>query len=74
MSGTDRFRTLLTAPVQNLVKLVSYMRYNSYIHFVHKVTPCHEYLLTAGSPHWNRPLKISAGKLKQPVLQLNLSA
>ncbi|EJK88572.1 hypothetical protein UUU_26730 (plasmid) [Klebsiella pneumoniae subsp. pneumoniae DSM 30104 = JCM 1662 = NBRC 14940] len=74
MYKTDRFRTQLTAPVQNLVKLVSYIRYNSYIHFVQKITPCHEFLLTAGSPHWNRPLKTSAGKLKQPVLQLNPSA
>ncbi|AUA54367.1 hypothetical protein BL143_00026980 [Klebsiella pneumoniae] len=74
MYKTDRFRTLLTVPVQNLVKLVSYMRYNSYTHFVQKIMPCHEFLLTVGSPRLNRQRKISAGKLKQPVLPLNHSA
>ncbi|EAA4188742.1 hypothetical protein QF20_004934 [Salmonella enterica subsp. enterica] len=74
MTENDRFRTLLNRYVRKSAKSLSDMHYNMYTHFVHKVTPCHEYLLTAGSPHWNRPLKISAGKLKQPVLQLNLSA
>ncbi|AXF76582.1 hypothetical protein AV903_11895 [Erwinia tracheiphila] len=74
MSDTDRFRTLLTVPVQKLVKLVSYMRYNTYTHFVQKITPCHEFLLTAVYPHLNRPLKTSAGKLKQLALPLNPSA
>ncbi|EBQ9782934.1 hypothetical protein DMZ73_25500 [Salmonella enterica subsp. enterica serovar Inganda] len=74
MYKTDRFRTLLTVPVQNLVKLVSYTRYNSYIHFVQKITPCHEFLLIAVYPHWNRQLKTSAGKLKQLALPLNPSA
>ncbi|MCX8967233.1 hypothetical protein EHW66_20335 [Erwinia psidii] len=74
MYKIGRFRTLLIVPVQNLVKLVSYMRYNSYIHFVQKITPCHEFLLTVGSPRLNRPLKTSAGKLKQLALPLNHSA
>ncbi|EBY9433116.1 hypothetical protein D6387_20195 [Salmonella enterica subsp. enterica serovar Cerro] len=68
MSRTVRFRTQFIAPVQNLVKLVSDMRYYSYIHFVQKITPCHEFLLTVGCPRLNRPRKISAGKLKQLVL------
>ncbi|EBV3242559.1 hypothetical protein DOH76_24040 [Salmonella enterica subsp. enterica serovar Oranienburg] len=74
MYKIDRFRTLLTTSVQNLVKLVLDMLYNSYIHFVQKIMPCHEFLLTAGSPRLNRQRKISAGKLKQPVLPLNPSA
>ncbi|ECH4533821.1 hypothetical protein FRI63_07885 [Salmonella enterica] len=74
MYEIERFRTSLTTHVQNLVKLVSDMRYNSYIHLVQKITPCHEFLLTVGSPRLNRQRKISAGKLKQPVLPLNPSA
>ncbi|ECD2891611.1 hypothetical protein EXB97_16755 [Salmonella enterica subsp. enterica serovar Napoli] len=74
MYKNDRFRTLLTTSVQNLVKLVLDMLYNSYIHFVQKIMPCHEFLLTVGFPRLNRQRKISAGKLKQPVLPLNHSA
>jgi len=74
LTETGRFRTPLTASVQNLVKLVLDMLYNSYIHFVQKIMQCHEFLLTVGSPRLNRQRKISAEKLKQPVLPLNHSA
>ncbi|EDD8831927.1 hypothetical protein BXO00_14245 [Salmonella enterica subsp. enterica serovar Mikawasima] len=74
MTENDRFRTLLNRYVRKSAKSLSDMHYNMYTHFVQKISLCLEFLPIVGSPHWNRPLKISAGKLKQPVLQLNLSA
>ncbi|PIJ49429.1 hypothetical protein BOM23_23695 [Erwinia sp. OLMDLW33] len=71
MSETDRLRTPPAIPVQNLVKTVLDMRYNSDTHFVRKITPCHEFLHIAGFLPLNGQLKISAGKLKQPGLPFN---
>ncbi|EBJ8493852.1 hypothetical protein FHN49_15545 [Escherichia coli] len=68
MTENDRFRTPLTASVQNLVKLVLDMLYNSYIHFVQKISLYLEFLPIVGSPHWNRRPKINVGKSKARVL------
>ncbi|MBO1552425.1 hypothetical protein GBM03_21685 [Yersinia pseudotuberculosis] len=68
MSKTVRFRTPTYKYVRKLVKFVSDMHYNSYIHSVQKFSLCHEFLPTVGSPLWNRLLKTSAGKLRLPVL------
>ncbi|NHB94678.1 hypothetical protein C5469_22145 [Photorhabdus cinerea] len=72
MTETDRFRTLPNKHVRKSVKLISDMHYNTYTYFVQKISLCHEFLPIVGSPLWNRPPKISAEKLKPPVLALDL--
>ncbi|PAN81601.1 hypothetical protein CIW66_18470 [Enterobacter cloacae] len=69
----DRFRTWCTAPVRKLVFFISYMLYNKYTFFVHKITLCHEFLPTAGYRPSNRTLKTSVVRLKRPGLLSDLS-
>ncbi|PJZ02907.1 hypothetical protein PRCB_24520 [Pantoea rodasii] len=73
MTETDRFRTPILNTVRKSVNSLSYIRYNSYILFVHKISLCHVFLLTVVSRPWSRQPKISEEKLRRPVSRLNLS-
>ncbi|HAT23787.1 MAG TPA: hypothetical protein DCS81_05175 [Pantoea septica] len=64
-SETDRFRTCYITHVRKLVFFISYTPYNKYTYFVHKITSCHEFLLTAGYRPLNRTLKTSVVKSKR---------